>query len=178
MKSGNEKRPDTMLRQMFVLAGAAILLQGCAGYFVKMAHLKDNPMDQAIATGDEGVHMKETRDRLLKRFPIGQPVAPVKRYLESVGARCRETSGANVKVTCRYSQNMDIVFRTPIGDFPEIRSIYNFRIVLLAQQGRLRDVRVCRRITVIWFNDTKSDGRKRVEYPVKCLKGQARREGA
>ena len=158
---------------MLVLAGAAILLQGCTGYFVKEAHLKDNPMDQAILTGDEGKHMKGTRERLLKRFPIGQPVGPVKRYLESVGAKCGESAGDNVAATCRYSQVVDIVLRTPIGDFPEVRSICNFRIVLVAQQGRMRDVRVCRQTTVIWYND----GNKRAEYPMKCPEGQNTKGG-
>ena len=129
-------------------------------------------MDQAILTGDEFKHMKETRDRLLKRFPIGRPVAPAKRYLESVGAKCGESSGTNVAVTCRYSQYMDIVLRTPIGDFPEIRHIYNFRIVLVAQNGRLRDFLVCRQTTAIRFKGAGSDREKRTEYPMKCPEGQ------
>ena len=157
---------------MLVLAGAAMLLQGCADYFVKMAHLKDNPMDQAIATGIESDHMKETRDRLLKRYPIGRPVAPIRRYLESVGAKCRKSSGTGETVTCRYSQYMDVVFRTPIGEFPEIRDIYDFRIDLMARRGLLGDVRVCRRTTVIWFKGTNSDGKKRIEHPLKCIEGQ------
>ena len=157
---------------MLVLAGAAMLLQGCADHFVKMAHLKDNPMDQAILTGMESKHMKETRDRLLKRFPIGRPVAPAKRYLESVGAKCRESSGANTTVTCRYSQIVEVVLRTPIGDFPRIRNIYNFRIDLLAQQGRLRDVRVCEQITRVWFRGAGSDRKIHTEYPMECPEGQ------
>ena len=162
---------------MLVLAGAAMLLQGCTGYFVKMSHLKDNPMDQAVFTGNEFKHMQETRERLLKRFPIGRPVAPAKRYLESVGAKCRESSGANVTVTCRYSQIVDVVLRTPIGDFPEIRSIYTFRIDLSARQGRLRGVRVCEQITRIWFKDAGSGRKKRTEYPMECPERQNTKGG-
>lgn len=169
----NTKRVVSREPPRLILAGAMIfLLQGCADYFVKTAHLKDNPMDQAIATGIESDHMKETRDRLLKRFPIGRPVAPIRRYLESVGAKCRGSSGTGETVICRYSQHMDTVFRTPIGEFPEIRRSYDFRIDLLPKQGILRDVRVCRRTTVIWFNGTNSEGKKRSEHPLKCLKGQ------
>ncbi len=134
-------------------------------------------MDQAILTGMESKHMKETRDRLLKRFPIGQPVAPAKRYLENVGAKCGESSGANVAVTCRYSQYMDIVLRTPIGDFPDSRDIYTFRIDLLAQQGRLRDVRVCEQITRVWFRGAGSDRNERTEYPMECPEGQNTKGG-
>ena len=71
MKSGNEKRPDTRWWQMLVLAGVTMLLVGCSDYRL-LANLKDNPMDQAIATGAPGSDLEETRERLLKRFPVGQ----------------------------------------------------------------------------------------------------------
>ena len=157
---------------MLVLAGAAMLLTGCPDYFGKRAHLRDNPMDQAIATGIESDHMKETRDRLLKRFPIGRPVVPIRRYLESVGAECRSSEGTGDAVSCRYSQHEDLVFRTAISESLEIRSIYDFRIDLMHQRGLLRDVRVCRRITVIRYKGTLTDYSERIEYPFKCPKGQ------
>jgi hypothetical protein len=157
---------------MLVLAGAAMLLTGCADYFFKMAHLKDNPMDQAVATGIESDHMKEARDRLLKRFPIGRPVASVRRYLESVGAKCLNSKDTSEKVICRYSKHTDIVLRTPLGDIPEYRSIYDFRMELTNRRGLLRGVRVCRRIWVIDYRGRSADRKKRVEVPMECPDGQ------
>lgn len=172
MRIGKQKRHGTRWRQILVLAGAAMLLAGCADYFGKRAHLKDNPMDQAIATGDEFAHMKETRDRLLRRFPIGQPIAPIRRYLESVGAECRTSKGTGETATCRYSQYEDLVYRTPISQSLVTRSIYDFRIDLRHLRGLLRDVRVCRRITRIHHRGTFTDDIERIEYPMECLKGQ------
>ena len=172
MRSENERRPDTGWRQMLVLAGAATLLTGCGYLVFNVGDLKDNPMDQAIATGIESDQMKETRDRLLKRYPIGGPVASVRRYLESVGAKCLSAGDNGTKVTCRYSKHTDIVLRTPLGDILEIRDTYDFRIELVHKRGLLRDVRVCRQITRDWFKGAISDRRKRIKYPMKCPDGQ------
>ncbi len=157
---------------MLVLAGAAMLLAGCPDYWVLKGHLKDNPMDQAIATGIESDHMTEARDRLLKRFLVGQPVAPVRRYLESIGAKCRNSGGTGETVTCRYSQHMDTVFRTAFSEYLEYREKFDFRIDLMHKRGLLREVRVCRQTTVIRYKGTLTDYSEHTEYPMKCLKGQ------
>ena len=137
---------------MLVLAGAAILLAGCSDYW-SVANFKDNPMDHALAegTGDNSTHMKAVRDRLLKKFPVGQPVPQVTLYLESVGAKCRNSKGVGETVTCRYSQHMDTVLRTPFSEYLEVRDKYDFRIDLKHRRSLLRDVYVCRRITVIKY---------------------------
>lgn len=103
-RSGTGKRTETRWRQMLVLAGAAMLLAGCSDYWL-VANLKDNPMDQAIDTLIEADHMRETRDRILKRFPLGQPAVQLKLYLESVGAKCRASpqSAATANTRTRYS---------------------------------------------------------------------------
>lgn len=176
MKCESAKRPFTRWRETLVLAGVAMLLAGCPDYW-SVANLKDNPMDRAIATGDYAVHMKETRERLLKRFPIGQPVSRVSRYLESVGAKCGISKGVSGSVTCRYSQHKDTVFRTAFSEYLEHRRIYDFNIDLKHQRGLLRDVRVCRRITVIRYKGTLTDYSERIEYPFKCPKGQNKKGG-
>ena len=172
MMSGREKRPGTRWRQALGLAGAAMLLQGCAYYVFNLGDFKNNPMDQAIATGNQDDHMKETRERLLKRYPIGRPVASVSDYLQSVGAKCRGGQNASAPVTCRYSKYADIVLRTPLGDIREIRHTYKFHIDLFHQRRLLRDVHVCRQTTVTWFRGTKSGSKESEEHPLKCLKGQ------
>ncbi len=158
---------------MLVLAGAAVLLQGCSDYW-SVANFKDNPMDNALAegTGDNSTHMKTVRDRLLKRFPVGRPVTQVTQYLESVGAKCRNSKGARETITCRYSQHMDTVLRTPFSEYLEVRDKYDFRIDLKHRRSLLRDVQVCRRITVIKFKGTLTDYSERIVYPMECLKGQ------
>lgn len=163
VRSGTENRPDARWRQTLGLADAAIMLTGCADYFGKRAHLGDNPMDQAIATRIESDHMKETRDRMLKKFPIGRPVASVSRCLQSVGAKCPNAERTGTTVTCRNSKHTDIVLRTPLGDIPEIRSIYDFRIELSNSRDLLRDVRVCRRILVIEYRATFADRKNRID---------------
>lgn len=126
---------------------ATALLPGCAYYVIKMGHLKDNPMDQAIAMGIASRHQKEIRVRLLRRFPAGRSVSEVGRYLESVGARCRPPSTDREGVVCRYAQHLDSVLRTPLGDRPHIRTIFDFTITLSQDHGRLRGVAVCQTIT-------------------------------
>ena len=129
-------------------------------------------MDQAIATGNQDDHMKETRERLLKRHPIGRPVASVSDYLQSVGAKCRNGQNAGAPVTCRYSKYADHVLRTPLGDIREIRDTYNFRIELFHQTELLREVRVCRQTTREWFDGATSKRKERIKYPMKCPEGQ------
>ena len=172
MMSGREKRTGTRWRQLLVLAGAAMLLQGCAYYVFNLGDFKDNPMDQAIATGNQDDHMKETRERLLKRYPIGRPVATVREYLQSVGAKCRNGQNTGAPVTCRYSKYADDVLRTPLGDILEIRDTHNFRIELIHRRGLLREVRVCRQITREWFDGVIPERTERTEYPMECLNGQ------
>ena len=147
---------------------ATALLPGCTDYVIKRGHLKDNPMDQAIATGDEGVHFQEARDRLLKRFPLGPPVMTVSRYLESVGAKCRRPKAGNASVVCDYRQKEDLVLRTPVGEFLSIRSLYDFRISLAGSRQRLSGVEVCRRITAVYFKETSGKPVSRREYPMRC----------
>jgi hypothetical protein len=149
------------------IAAAALLLQGCADYFVLEGHLKDDPMDQAIASGIASDHLKDTRAGLLKRFPPGQPVSEARRYLESVGATCRSPK-PNESAVCDYRQQEDVVLRTPIGDFPSITSLYDFRISLASSQGRLSEIEVCERITRIdFFEPGDSPARKRT-FPTEC----------
>jgi hypothetical protein len=69
----------------FVTLAVVALLQGCIDYFVLLGHLKDNPMDQAIGSGMEPDHLKDTRAGLLKRVPPGRPVAQAWRYLVGPG---------------------------------------------------------------------------------------------
>lgn len=171
MRRGSEKR-NFRWGQLKLIPAIAVflLLQGCSDYFVKEGHLSNNPMDEAIRTGISSYHMKETRDRILKRFRPGQPVMELSRYLESVGARCKKSEGAGNLVTCWYSQYVDLVFRTPFGESLEYRDTNYFRIELMHQRGLFRDVRVCRRITRIWSKGTLTDFSERVEIPMKCSK--------
>ena len=163
---------------MLVLAGAAILLAGCSDYW-SVANFKDNPMDHALAGGTvyNSTHMKTVRDRLLKRFPVGQPVIQVTQYLESVGAKCRNSKGVGETVTCRYSQHMDIVLRTPFREYLENRRIYEFRMDLMHRRGLLRGIRVCRQTTVIRYKGTLTDYSERIEYPMECPEGQNTKGG-
>jgi hypothetical protein len=171
VRIGNTKRIFGWRQLKLIPATAAILLlQGCTDYFVKEGHLSNNPMDEAIRTGISSYHMKETRDRILKRFRPGQPVVELSRYLESVGAKCRTPEGAGKIVTCRYSQYTDLVFRTPFGESLEYRDTSYFRIELMHQRGLFRDVRVCRRITRIRYKGTLTDYSERAEFPMKCSK--------
>ena len=174
MRSRRIRRPDTTWWQMLVLAGVAMLLVGCSDYRL-LANLKDNPMDQAIATGAPGSDLEETRERLLKRFPVGQPVAPVIRYLKSVGASCRNSQGSSETVTCRYFQKMDLVFSTPVGESLEIRDTFDFHIDLKHRRGVLWDARVCLTITVIRYRGTLTNHKNRTKYPIKCSREQNRK---
>lgn len=172
MKLRNGNRIVAWRPQMLIPAVASILLlQGC-DYALEMGHLKDNPMDQAIDTLIEADHMRETRDRILKRFPIGRPAAQLRQYLESVGSRCKEASGKGIAAICRYKQHQDTVFRTPFGRSRENRRIYDFRIELLQRRGLLSDVRVCRRIIIVRYRGTITDYSERIELPIKCLDGR------
>ena len=172
MKRSNENRIVARRPQMLIPAVAAILLlQGC-DYVLEMGHLKDNPMDQAIDTLIEADQMRETRSRILKRFPLGRPAVQLRRYLESVGSQCEGASSKGIAATCRYKQHQDTVFRTPFTKSREIRRIYDFRIELLQRRGLLSDVRVCRRIITIHYRGTITDYNERIEQPIKCLDGR------
>lgn len=150
------------------VAAAALLLQGCVDYFVLEGHLKDNPMDQAIASGIESDHLRDTRAGLLKRFPPGQPVSEARRYLESVGATCRSPKPSDGPVVCDYRQRQYVVLRTPIGDFPSITSLYDFRISLAASGRRVSDIEVCRRITRIYYKEPSDKPVRRATFPMRC----------
>lgn len=151
-----------------LLMAATALLPGCVDRFVREGHLKDNPMDQAIASGIESDHLKDTRAGLLKRFPIGRPVAGVTRYLESVGATCVRSKPSDATVVCDYRQKRYVIWRTPIGNFPDITSIYDFRISLSALGPRLSGIEVCRRITRIHYRQYSNEPARRMEFPVRC----------
>jgi hypothetical protein len=151
-----------------LLPVAALLLQGCIDYFVLEGHLKDNPMDQAIASGIEQDHLKDTRADLLKRFPPGQPAMEARRYLESVGATCRTSRQRDAAVVCEYRQKRDTVLRTPIGDFLSIRSLYDFRISLAASGRRLSGIEVCQRITRVYYREPSDKPVRRRSYPFDC----------
>jgi hypothetical protein len=153
---------------MSAVVATAMPLPSCVDYFVIQGHLKDNPMDQAIATGDEFVHLRETRDRLLKRFPIGRPIVEVRRYLESVGASCRRRGPNDATIDCEYRQKEDTVLRTPIGDFISIRSLYDFRISLAESRQRLSEIRVCQRITRIYYEEPSDKPVRSRTYPFEC----------
>jgi len=148
-----------------LLPVAALLLQGCVDYFVLEGHLKDNPMDQAIASGMGSEHPKLTRAGLLKRFPPGRPVVEARRYLESVGAICRRSKSSDTPVVCDYRQKRDTVLRTPVGDFPSIRSLYDFRISLAASRHRLTGIEVCERLTRIFYREPGDRPERRRTYP-------------
>ena len=159
---------NVRLGVMILAVAATLLLPGCADYVIKMGHLKDNPMDQAVGTGNEFTHLQETRDRLLKRFPLGQPVREVKRYLESVGATCRQQKLNSAIVDCGYRQREDAVLRTPIGDFLRIRSLYDFRISLASSKQRLSRIEVCRRITRNYYEELSGKPVRRLIFPFEC----------
>lgn len=161
-------RSVTARYALLPMAATALLLQGCVDYFVLQGHLKDNPMDQAVASGLEPDHLKLTRAGLLERFPIGRPVPEVTRYLESVGAKCRRPKAGNASVVCDYRQKEDLVLRTPVGAFSSIRSLYDFRISLAESRHRLSGIEVCRRITAVYFNETSGKPVSRREYPMSC----------
>lgn len=151
-----------------LLSVAALLLQGCTDYFVLEGHLKDNPMDQAIASGMEPYHMKYTRADLLKRFPLRRPVLEARRYLESVGATCGRPKPSDTIVVCEYRQKRDKVLRTPIGDFLSSRSVYDFRILLDSSQQRLKGIEVCQRITRIHYREPSDKPVSRRTYTFEC----------
>jgi hypothetical protein len=145
------RRASVRLGVVLSAVAATVLLPGCADYVMKMGHLKDNPMDEAVATGIASRHQQEIRVRLLRRFPVGHSVSEVRQYLESVGARCHTTSADSNGVVCRYAQHLDSVLRTPFGDRPDIRTIFDFKITLLQDRGRLRSVAVCQTMTNVHY---------------------------
>jgi hypothetical protein len=153
---------------LVLVTTAALLLQGCADYFVLLGHLKDNPMDQAIGSGIEPDHLKDTRAGLLSRFPPGRPVAEARRYLVSVGATCETSRQGDAAVVCEYRQKEDTVLRTPIGDFLSIRSLYDFRISLAATGPRLSGIEVCQRITRVYYREPSDKPVRRRSYPFDC----------
>jgi hypothetical protein len=161
-------RTSVRLGVVLSTVAATALLPGCTDYVIKRGHLKDNPMDQAVASGLEPDHLKLTDAGLLERFPIGRPVQEVRRYLESVGATCRRPKAGNASVVCDYRQKEDLVLRTPIGEFLSIRSLYDFRISLAESRQRLSGIEVCRRITAVYFNETSGKPESRSEYPMRC----------
>jgi len=150
------------------LAATALMMQGCVDYVVLEGHLKDNPMDQAIASGDEAAHLTETRERLLKRFPLGRPLHDARRYLESVGATCRSRRPSDAVVLCDYRQKVDKAFRTPIGSFLSVRLLYDFRISLSALRQQLSGVEICRRVTVVHYREFSDKPMQRQTYPFEC----------
>lgn len=163
------RRPHVRLSPgVLAAAAAALLLQSCADYFVLEGHLKDNPMDQAIASGMGSEHPKYTRAGLLKRFPPGRPVVEARRYLESVGATCRRSKSSDTAIICDYRQKRDTVLRTPVGDFPRIRSLYDFRISLAASRYRLSGIEVCERLTRIFYFEPGDSPERRRTYPFEC----------
>jgi hypothetical protein len=162
------RRASVWLGVVLSTVAATALLPGCTDYVIKRGHLKDNPIDQAISMGDEGVHFQEARDRLLKRFPLGTPVVTVSRYLESVGAKCRRSKAGNASVVCDYRQKEDLVLRTPVGEFLSTRSLYDFRISLAESRQGLSGIEVCRRITAVYFNEISGKPESRSEYPMRC----------
>ena len=153
-------------------AGTALLmvalLPGCIDHFVLEGHLKDNPMDQAIASGMESTHLKSTRGELLRRFPRGQLVVKARRYLESVGAICRSPRQSNAAIVCDYRQEQKKVLRTPIGDFPSTTSLYDFRILLAASGRHLSGIEVCQRITRVYYREPSDKPVRRRSYPFEC----------
>jgi len=159
-------RTSVRLGVVLPTLAATALLQSCADYVMKMGHLKDNPMDQAIATGIASRHQKEIRVRLLRRFPVGHSTSEVRRYLESVGARCRSPSTDREGVVCRYAQHLDSVLRTPLGDRPDIRTIFDFKITLSQDRGRLRSVAVCQTMTNVHY--WRGAEPRRETFPMKC----------
>ena len=162
-------QPEGRLRTWLMpLTATVLLLQGCIDYFVLLGHLKDNPMDQAIGSGIESDHLKLTRAGLLERFPIGRPVPEARRYLESVGATCRSPKPGDAAVVCDYRQKRDTVLRTPIGDFPSITSIYDFRISLAALRQRLSGIEVCQRLTRIYYREPSDKPVRTQTYPFEC----------
>ena len=157
-----------MTAKYALLPVVALLLQGCIDYFVLEGHLKDNPMDQAIGSGMEPDHLKDTRAGLLKRFPPGRPLAQAWRYLESVGATCRTSRQDDAAAVCEYRQKRDTVLRTPIGDFLSIRSLYDFRISLVASGQRLSGIEVCERLTRVYYREPSDKPVRRRSYPFEC----------
>jgi len=152
---------------MFAFATTA-LLPDCIDYFVLEGHLKDNPMDQAIASGMESTHLKSTRGELLRRIPPGQLVVKARRYLESVGATCRSPRRSNAAIVCDYRQEQKMVLRTPIGDFPSTTSLYDFRILLAASGRHLSGIEVCQRITRVYYREPSDEPVRKRTYPFEC----------
>jgi len=151
-----------------LLMAATALLPGCTDYVMKMGHLTDNPMDQAVASAMEPDHLKLTQAALLERFPIGRPVQEVRRYLESVGAKCRRPKAGNASVVCNYRQKIDFVLRTPVGEFLSTRSLYDFRISLAESGQGLSGIEICRRITRVYYRERSGKPESRSEYPMRC----------
>lgn len=160
------RRASVRLGVVLSAVAATALLPGCAYYAIKMGHLKDNPMDEAVATGIASRHQQEIRVRLLRRFPVGHSVSEVRRYLEGVGARCRSPSSDSKAVVCRYAQHLDSVLRTPLGDRPHIRTTFDFTITLSQVRGHLRGVAVCQTIANVRYRHGAEASRDVV--PMKC----------
>ena len=162
------RRTSVQLGVVLSTVAATVLLPGCTDYVMKMGHLKDNPMDQAVASAMEPDHLKLTHAALLERFPIGRPVQEVRRYLESVGAKCRRPAAGNASVVCNYRQKIDFVLRTPLGEFLSTRSLYDFRISLAESRQGLSGIEVCRRITRVYYREPSDKPESRSEYPMRC----------
>jgi len=165
----HRERERSVTAGFALLPVAVLLLQSCADYFVLEGHLKDNPMDQAIASRMEPYHMKYTRADLLKRFPLQRPVSEVQRYLENVGATCGRPKSRNAMVVCEYRQRRDKVLWTPVGDFLSSRSVYDFRILLASSGHRLEGIEVCQRITRVYYREPSDKPVRRRSYPFECM---------
>jgi hypothetical protein len=131
------------------VAALGLALTGCAGWpgpYASGRHLSDNPFDDAIeSTGDHAAVAKEARRRLLLRFPTGSPTGKVRRYLESIGASCTNTTTG--PAVCRYSQYLIWGERGVFGVIWRERSYFDFTIRLLPGQGPIRDVTLCQALT-------------------------------
>ena len=139
-----------------------LAVSGCAfftfGPTVGVRHLTDNPIDQAILTYQEAIFAKEARRRLMKRLPPGTPTIEARKYLASIGAKCRFAPATKGPMICSYSQYVISGFRSGLIYEENQRRQYDFTIRLLPGHGPLRDVAVCETTRIFDLTDSKQKG--------------------
>jgi len=125
---------------MAVIVASA--MSGCTLWPGPSPHLKDNPFDYALRqSGLIDSVSGHAREQLLKRFPFGSPTSELRRYLETIGAKCERRSGG--PMVCRYSSY--ILFRQlgMLGDEWPTFMYRDFTTRVWPSQGPIAKLTVC-----------------------------------
>jgi len=146
-------RHELVARNAAWIVAAVILASATAGcarwpglWYGSLAHLKDNPFDQSIRSGQWSQLPKIARERLLKRFPAGSRVEDLRRYLEAIGSSCERAPKG--PVVCQYSQFGFLARRGYIGDEWREYAYYDFTTRIWQVRGTTADVKICYSATI------------------------------